>query len=502
MRIKKLLSIALVLLLCTKMALVWYGFDRLPLLPNNDEAAINDPALFLSRGEGFAAKSLAGLLRLDEVFAHYPPVYPLLQALVYRSFGISGLTLRGSNIIFFTLYVCLLILIFSILRKKGFLDTWAFYWVSFLLLTDPTTFYFARMGRSDSLGIFFALFSLFLLFSTKDKIRKKWIWISSGCLIGLALATHYQMISLWMTYVCIVFGIHQKQERKDALSALAFSILTPIILLLIVLKTEFFTGIKQVWWIYSHYQTLGLAEKCGNIFEPFKAALSGNIQVFAQKGGSAFFVIILSWGLIFSRIVYPKQADTTLLPPNGKKLLLMMGIVSLLHFFMILLVDTFTQRIISIFPAALIALGFSLSHIRRHTVRYILNCLCAIFLVCGFIGQGYYLHKAHAEWDIRNPRRLEEFVQGIPRDKKVAAVFPFWLEFAKAHHKIRMLDTGAPGDLDALLDGPNAINSFDLVIIFDKGDSSYQTKILESLEKYNREKITIGLQKFIVLSKE
>ena len=26
-------------------AMIWYGYDRLPLLPNTDEVIINDPAL-------------------------------------------------------------------------------------------------------------------------------------------------------------------------------------------------------------------------------------------------------------------------------------------------------------------------------------------------------------------------------------------------------------------------------------------------------------------------
>src|SRR5258708_7874969 len=89
-----------VALFAIRAAGLFVGLDRLPMVPTvNPEVIINDPALSLSRGHGFVAYSFEHSVNgLDRMYAHFPPIFIALQALIFRLFGFSAITLRALSV--------------------------------------------------------------------------------------------------------------------------------------------------------------------------------------------------------------------------------------------------------------------------------------------------------------------------------------------------------------------------------------------------------------------
>jgi len=118
----------LIIFIVVRSLLVWYGFDRLPRLSNNDEVIQNDAAVAMSKGFGLVAKSYDGVMDLGKIYGHHPPVFPLLQSAIFRLFGFSALTLRASDIVFFILYSVFFVMLLYRLKNMGVYDNFAFFW--------------------------------------------------------------------------------------------------------------------------------------------------------------------------------------------------------------------------------------------------------------------------------------------------------------------------------------------------------------------------------------
>jgi 4-amino-4-deoxy-L-arabinose transferase-like glycosyltransferase len=161
---QKNLLIALVL---SRIILVWYGFDRLPFLSSNDEVLYNDAAVAMSKGFGLVAKSLAGTMDLGKIYGHHPPLFPLIQSVIFRLFGFSAFTLRALGIACFILYSILFIVLLYRLKNIGIYDDFSFFSTDLLFISDPTSFDYARWGRPDSLALFFGIVAFRFIISVK-----------------------------------------------------------------------------------------------------------------------------------------------------------------------------------------------------------------------------------------------------------------------------------------------------------------------------------------------
>ena len=83
-------------LVCLHACAMLYRFGSIPPVPVfGDEIVINDPAVALSRGRGLVAPSFVdSSLGIDKLFAHFPPGFIYLQAVIFRVFGVSAYSLR------------------------------------------------------------------------------------------------------------------------------------------------------------------------------------------------------------------------------------------------------------------------------------------------------------------------------------------------------------------------------------------------------------------------
>lgn len=113
-------------LFVVRAVLLCVGLDRLPLLPTvADEVFVNDPAVSLSLGHGFVGFSLThSRMGLDHIFANYPPVFIVLQSLVFRLFGLSAVTLRASSVICDLLGCLIFLVILLELLDRALSTSW------------------------------------------------------------------------------------------------------------------------------------------------------------------------------------------------------------------------------------------------------------------------------------------------------------------------------------------------------------------------------------------
>lgn len=486
--------ISLMLLLFLRTIFVWYGFDRMPLLSNNDEAVFNDPAISMMRGTGLVAKSYSGIMDMDTVFGHFPPLYIAVQSAVFGMAGISPLSLRGLNIVFFILYVLLFALLVFRFRAMGIYDPYAALWVMALLLSDPTGFSFCRMGRPESLAIFFALSAFLALTAPSGITARRRHWVFSGLLIGCAIAVHLEMVTSLVIYVILAFLKFFKRDKKVllALLVLPFGVLACI--WVGAHGTKSLAALAQFRRMYSC--SSGGFLRGYRIFDLVRMMAAKNFQAFNGAGGFAMILVGFSWVAIAIRFLHG-LTQRSVRANQGYRCLLFMGAVAVIHFIMI---DRFfgsaTQRIITILPPALMGLGVALSHLRLSKAgRWVLNGILGFLLLAGLTGHAVYLRKIHREWDERDPSRFSAFVSELPQNKRIAAAFPLWFELIKSGHDIFVLGSGAPCHVDsaATID----LNSMDMMVLY--SDDVFFSP--QDVTGWDKEEMIVGARGFIIFRK-
>lgn len=487
----------LVLLLTVKCIAVWYGFDRLPLLSTNDEATFNDPAFWMAKGEGLVAKSLDGTLGMERVYAQFPPLYITLQALIFRLFSLSAFTLRGSNIFFFIAYICLLLAIFYHLKKHGIYDNFSVFWVSLILIAEPTIFSFCRMGRPESLGLFFAISAFLLLLSEKRLTASRGRWVISAILIGLSISAHFEMAIFYAIFAVLVGVKFRNKDRRLGLILLLLPTLGLIFIWITIYRAKSWDALTQFYKLYSFFHSCGytrgfrICDLCRNF-------LSGSFRSFNQNGGFALILISFSWMMIFIR-VFNNFKHKFLHPTPWVGWLFAMSLFAIIEFLVLTLYfGTTTQRIVTVFPVSLVGLGVAISHLRLNKLnRYILISILGLLTIAGLILHGAYLYKVHHEWTNRDPTRFSHIVHNIPVGKKIAAAFPIWLEFTKSGYAVRLIDTGVPYSNDSFYN-PEVVNRYDIIILF----SNHVFINAGHLSNKKRKTITVGGVDFTVFQNE
>jgi hypothetical protein len=463
----------------------------MPRITNTDEVYYNDPAVSMSKGYGFIGKSLEGTMKLEKYYAIHPPIFMLLQAGIFRIFGLSAFTLRGTEIFFFIFYMLLIVFLFYRLKYIGIYDNFAFFWITLLFLTEPTTFSCSRSGRSDMLGLFFGIAAFVLILSKSGVSISKKRWIFSASMIGLSISTHLAMIHFWLAYIiaaCFLFG-----RRNRSFCAL-----------LIILPFFIFFGI---WMAVYRENSLGALIQLHqhtayfkgyfSFFGLVRSLLSNSLREFNQKGGVAFVLIVFSWVAIIVRLrcnLKQRLLDIKL----GNSWIFMMALFAVGNFlFMVLFTGSGSTRAIVVLPIALAGLGVAVTRLNiRAIFKYLLTGLLGFLVFVGLMGHIYYFFKMRADWQDRAPGRFLRFVASIPFDKKVATVSNLWYEFIKSgHNRVRIIDFCFEEDKIYWQKNSDLLNSFDIIIL----DQNHPLLNSRVLSKRLCEVVTIGGENFIVL---
>ena len=454
--------IYIIILFLLRIFILWFGYDRLPYIPAcPDEIVANDPAISLSDNNGLVLQSFTNdVIAGNKFFASYPPLFPIIQAMIFKLFGISPFTFRFLNISSQIIFLLLFLYVLQKLRSRKVLDDFAFIIASSLILTDPITLYWARAGRMDMLAILFGIIALTILLSFRK--CPEWCWILASIFIGLALSVHLSVHFFWLT-VLVIASFNYKQIKWQYLLLI---ILVPILVFL------------SIWLIHgTHYiEALILLRKISHLqlqgfsINYFNELFSlNNLLVSAQRGGSAAILLFISWIAVVLRFLSISKDKKN---KNSEwshwiyiALICSLGYLVILHFFSPRVV---ISRIVVLLPLALLWLAIAISHLSIN-IRRSLALLFLLIIVIQCVGLGIFFNKLCIEWQVRDPNRFDSLVKSLPTSKRIATDPQLWFAFTKSHYPVQVLYDYAHAVSENYtndwLSDPNVLSKFDIVIL-------------------------------------
>ena len=179
---RNLANITSILLLLV-FGIAWgISIDRYPLF-YVDDAFFNFPAIRAAHGEQFLYQASRDAPYANEVWAYHGPLYPHLQAVIFKLFGVNQATSRLSNFLAGWLAV-LLLTCFLIRRGYRFAPLiFAVFWVGDRATQE------LMYGRPDGLALL-CLAGAFIFTEKAWKFSSRKFAFLAGMFLGLACAFH------------------------------------------------------------------------------------------------------------------------------------------------------------------------------------------------------------------------------------------------------------------------------------------------------------------------
>jgi hypothetical protein len=453
------------LLLALRAIALVTGLDRLPLVPAAPpEVIINDPAVALSRGFGLAAFSFEhSLNHLNILYANFPPLYIALQALIFRTMGLSAATLRVPGVLF-DLAACVFFLL--VLREfygRGIVDRLGVTIAGTLLLLEPITLIHDRSGRMESLCLLFGSLSLYLCARSDRGVGPGQILLlrcAAAIAAGLALSTHFEslaicaVLALWSTA-----WIRRMRFGWVALNAL------PLVVLFAAWGIAYRSQAMQAFHelrqlaVYAPKSSLDLGGLIGSI-------ASRNPRVTIQAGSPALVLILAALALGAVRlIVISVQRVPAEEPAEWRSALLRFTAIVLVQCALIqfIIPGPGGTRINVIIPFAVICLGIAISYLSNWPRKVAISG-AALFVLLQLAITAAYLGELRNSWQARSPQRYDTLVDAIPANATVVAVPEFWFAF-QSHNRRLALIYHADDEYKYWSDNPAAFDPYDVVIL-------------------------------------
>ena len=181
-------------------ALMLFRYGQLPVAPVlGDEVIINDPAVSLGLGQGYAARSFASSpYGIDRLFAHFPPLYPLTESLAIRAFGVSVYSLRLTTTVMSIAETAVLLLLLYWLCRFNLLDFTTAGLVGTVYSTCTPLIVRERMARMESMVgmlVLLCFWAILLAIVQPDEKRARPWLIAAGIFAGLSMAVHPEAVS-------------------------------------------------------------------------------------------------------------------------------------------------------------------------------------------------------------------------------------------------------------------------------------------------------------------
>lgn len=442
------------------------GLDRLPLVSFEDEALVNDPALALSQGFGFVAFSYAHTLPgLERLYAWFPPLYILLQSLIFRSFGFCAITMRASSVVCDLAACAAFIAIVWELHRRGIVERRAALVYGVILLLNPDTLAHGRMARMEPLYTMLGGIALYLALraSRRDGFESP-LWIASAAIMGLALATHLAAIVLWVALA----GWSVLQMRRVgrflwvAVNAIPFVVLGAVWTLTYRARSlEAYHNMREIIGSGQPPPTLLIS---GNL----AALRQGSISALEHGGGFSLFLVLAALTVGLWRVACVVLRRST--PASAlwtRWLFCLSGVLvvqcALLQF---VIPHSGSNRMVVVFPVALLCAVAALSHLAASDSRRAM-AVCVTIAVIELAGVGVYLGQLTNHWAERSAERFEKIVDSIPPEALVAGEPELWLAFRQRGRNYNVIYDPA-----GYWAAPDAFRPYDVVILDPEQDVS------------------------------
>jgi len=466
-------------LLVLRASALFFGLDRLPLLPTvGDEVIINDPAVALSRGYGLVAFSFGhSTIGLDRMYAHFPPLFIWLQALAFRMFGFSGLTLRAPSVVFDLAACSVFLAILLELGRHRFAENWSIALSGALLLLEPVTLAHSRQGRMESLSVLLGGIAFFLAIRAERSAKyEKALWLTGAVSAGLALSTHPASLIVWAGFVGWSL---RRLKHLGAMNWLFYSAVPPLVFFVVwgvTFREKALDALLQMHraGTYSPGPSLRLGELASSV-------AAGDLRVANSSGGPALLVTLGCLVIGLWRTCSARRASHACAAGGWwAALVTLTGIVLAQSLLLQFVVPTSGfNRVLMAVPFAYLCAACAFSYLGDSGRRFAMAVI--FFVVVAEIGVlGLYLGQLRHSWADRSKDRFDQILNVIPENARVAAVPEFWYALLIRKHNF----TVVYHDMDEsryFRENPDSFDPYDAVIL-DPAASDYAT-MLRNAEK-------------------
>ena len=440
-------------------ALCFYGYDRRPLASSNDEVVIQDAPLSWARGQGLRLASFEGL-ELAKFYAHYPPVYTVTQAALYRVFGFSMAVVRLPGIIYSLIGLLFTAGILIRWQRAGLLDAFGAWTSGILLLIDPFIAVVSRVGRMEPMAMMFGVMGIYFItdsgsnYVTTNRMRL----IASGVLVGLALATHVAAVAYWVMFVGLIITTQEqiKLSNKAVLASLPIAVLT--LIWIAVYRERSVEGIHQMVRI-----SRTLLPPSFGFRDLAVGLLHSNQDLIKKVGGTAFLLLWAGWLFALARPFIPTDESSS----NSRRMLITFAVVAVIQIFIGWKLSLYVARTFLFLPLALLFFAAAISHMSRVPSRIIVVG-CVIFATAQFSLFAQYYRRLPGHWNEWSPNRFDDLVHSIPENQRILSSYELWHAFMKADRPVRITDFTLVSDRQLIQQHPDLLETYDVAILNDE----------------------------------
>jgi len=455
-------------------AFLFVGFDRLPMLPTlGDEVILNDPAVSLAQTGHFVCSSFPhSPLQLDQWFGHHPPVFFLMQAVIFRLFGLSALTLRIVGMLSAAMVPVLCVSIILELCERKLVDFTTVLLLAPVLFFDATTITYGRWARMESLADVFVLLALWLLLCGPKHTAEWRSRCLAGTCMGLAFGTHFAVILIFPFFVLLLF-VDTSRKTREAIAPILLSALVPILLWVSVHGRNSLLAWKQMTAIVKYIPGPIISS-----LRPFSGASTHllNLQQVNQLGGTIVILFLASAIAIACKalnVVLKNGASGLWRDEAGRKVSVCASCTLGALISVLFLIPWNATRMILLFPLIVITLAIGLSPLGPVTARLRTVVLIALFLFqAGSLT--IYFQRLPAQWHERDSARYSPLIASIAVQKTAVVPPELWFAFRSVKHPVAVLYPYM-GELRPWLNSPEYMDGYDVVIL--KGGMDHEAEL-------------------------
>jgi len=484
----------LVILFSFRFFVLIYGFDRVPLVSATDETTYNDVALSIAEGDGIATRYVGHSSYFRSLYSQHPPLYFLVKAAIFATFGLTTFTLRCVNIISYMLCVLFVALILLRLKRQEIVLPVPFYLVCALLSTTPMYLSTIKQGRPDMLALLFSIMAMFIIVRRNIFSQSNTRWFLSSVLIGLAISTHLQSVVYWGIYAVLVFLCFWHRNKS---MGVFFALFPQVILTFIWIGAFRGNSVKAIEG-FLHILKLGQHGNINYFTSWLRNISSLNIDMLRDSGYILFPLGILSLAIAVTALMHNLITKIKYAAKWNRPVITTTLVLIITGLILTQISGIKFNRMLSALPIFLVSIAVLLSYLSRSkAARIILPSILILIICSGFFSNTYYLHKTFNEWDERNPAVNNEFLAQFPTGNKIAGECALWYAAVKQGLDFTALPWGDEVEVEYLKDNFDVIQDYDVIILFP------EHPLIQALieHSYHAREATVGLQTFIVFKK-
>ncbi len=455
-----------------------YGLGFVPTIPVfGDEIVINDPAIALSRGRGLVAPSFSdSVAGLNKLYAHFPPTFISMQAVIFRVFGISGVSLRLLTTILSIAAVFVFLAIVYELRGYGIVSDRTGILICCLYALSAPLLILHRIARMESLIELLSLLSLYCALraildldggNRQNKLKRKShirLPLGTATFAGLALATHPEAINAVLPgMLFVLFSDRVKTTHKFGVTALFAAI--PAAIWIGTYRSRSWLALTQMAFIAREKAPDPSLPKFG--LELLKNARSSahDLMVFLFFGLMLLLMVFVAAQVIqvsLSRQVMDNLGDKTL-----RSVTVSLAIAIPLSVFVLgFVLPANITRYEVIYPIYLLLIALLPPPPPKWIAsRYYVTAAISAFIVAQFLACILYL--AEGRNSSEDVHRYDSVLKCIPTSAKIAASPQLWFAFQMQDRPFSILYPGLDGFEVWKKASPSPLEHFDVILLTD-----------------------------------